>query len=181
MKEDIKEISSSDIWGWLKEHTQVDIEKKYITKLEEYLSQWGFKPTEGDEKVGGWSIRQWNNGESSSRDKYIFDLSSRAKKVSIEVHQFDDDWFKLSYWRNFSTYDEEVTRYICDQFDAVLYQLDICMVDLPKVNDTKWNDDIKNRKKLKKQKEEVLNKIRKKIMGFTDFNNLNDFRKLNNI
>jgi hypothetical protein len=174
MKEDIKEISSTDFYSWANEHTKVDIEKKYITKLEEYLSQWGFKPTEGDEKVGRWGIVSLNG-------KYIFDLSSRAKKVSIEVHQFDDDWFNLSYWRNFSTNDEEVTRYICDQFDAVLYQLDICMVDLPKVNDTKWNDDIKNRKKLKKQKEEVLDKIRKKIMGFTDFNNLNDFRKLNNI
>jgi hypothetical protein len=51
------------------------------------------------------------------------------------------------------------------------------MKDVPKLNDTKWNDDIKMRKELVRQKEEVIDKIGKKIMSFTDFNNLNDFKK----
>ena len=178
MEHDIKEISSSDIHIWRLEHTQVDIENKYVTKLETYLSQWGFKPiSKGPGRRGSeMSIKNTNIGR-----KNFFDLTSRDKKVSIEICQFDDEWFNLSYWTDFSTQDEDCTHYICDQIDAVLYQLNICMKDLHKVNDTKWNDDIKNRKELKRQKEEVIDKIGKKIMSFTDFNTLNDFRKLNNI
>jgi hypothetical protein len=173
MEHDIKEISSSDIHTWRSEHTQVDIEKKYVTKLETYLSQWGFKPiSKGPGRRGSeMSIKSTELGEYS---KDYFDLTSRDKKVSIEIRQFDDDWFDLT---DYST----AGRYICDQIDAVLYQLNICMKDLPKVNDTKWNDDIKMRKELKRQKEEVRDKIGKKIMSFTDFNTLNDFKKLNNI
>jgi hypothetical protein len=174
MEHDIKE--TSDIHDWREEHTQVDIEKKYVTKLETYLSQWGFKPKGNKHKheEDGWFIRV-----SPNRD--IFDLTSRDKKISIEIRQFDDDWFDLSYWTDYSTADEDTTYYICDQFDAVIHQLNICMKDIPKVNDTEWNDSIKNRKELKNQKKEVIDKIGIKIMSFTDFNDLNDFKKLNNI
>jgi len=178
MEHDIKEISSSDNHTWRSEHTQVDIEKKYVTKLETYLSQWGFKPiSKGPGRRGSeMSIKNTELGEYS---KDYFDLTSKDKKVSIEIRQFDDDWFDL--WTDYGGEDERCTRYICDQIDAVLYQLNIFMKDIPKVNDTKWNDDIKMRKELKRQKEEVIDKIGKKIMSFTDFNTLNDFRKLNNI
>ena len=184
MEHDIKEISSSDIHTWRSEHTQVDIEKKYVTKLETYLSQWGFKPiSKGPGRRGSeMSIKSTELGEYS---KDYFDLTSR--KLSLEIRQFDDDWFDLGVWTDFDNEDERCTSYppmatfICDQIDAVLYQLNICMKDLPKVNDTKWNDEIKMRKELVRQKEEVRDKIGKKIMSFTDFNNLNDFKKLNNI
>jgi hypothetical protein len=180
MEHDIKKISSSDNHTWRSEHTQVDIENKYVTKLGTYLSQWGFKPiSKGPGRRG--SVMSIKNTEYGMYSKDYFDLTSKDNKVSIEIRQFDDDWFDLAYWTDYSTLDEDVGHYICDQIDAVLYQLSICMKDLPKVNDTKWNDDIKNRKELVRQKEEVIDKIGKKIMSFTDFNTLNDFRKLNNI
>ena len=176
MEYDIKKLTVEEAHSWADEHTELNIENKYVNKLETYLSAFGFKPI--SEGPGG------RGSEMSIKDsdgyKYYFDLTSSDRYVSFEVRQYEDDWFILSYWENFGKNSELFSIYVCDQFDAVLYQLNICMRDLPKINDTKWNKDIDDRIDLEKQKKKVIDIMNTRIMSFSRFD-LDNFKQINNI
>ena len=68
--------------------------------------------------------------------------------------------------------------YICDQFDSVLKLLDQCFKYFPKKDDPKWNSNIE--KEFLKKRDRLLNseldKVRKRIMSFKDFDDLENWK-----
>jgi hypothetical protein len=172
---DIKKISSGEYWDWKGKNKPVDIEDRYVKELNNLLSEFGYDV---------YSKRRHRNDMSSSHDDqiYIFDMTfdlrdypkvKKLKPLSIEVEQFDDEWFILKFWNNYASSLEKLNIYVCDQMDSVIHQLEQCLKTFPKTKNPKWNKEIQS--EFIKRRDELIKNVTNHIMTFTDFKQLDEF------
>jgi hypothetical protein len=167
MEHDIKNLNTSE-WGeWLENQinnsTFEDIQKKYIDKLSKYISH--------------FELHRYGYKTPTRQAGKVFDYVSPEDRISFEVHQFEDEWFALLFWVDYNPGQAvQVSYYICDQFDAVIHQLNICMRGQKKIKDSSWNETID--KDLEEKKQLLIKKVSKKILSFKNFKEINDLNGL---
>ena len=165
MEHDIKKVSKNDWNEWVDNNTQEVIQKNYIDKLSKYISHFDLH------RYGHRTLSGTNGGSR-------FDYSSVQDKISFEVYQFEDEWFGLIFWYEYNTPSQSHEYYICDQFEAVIHQLNICMKGQQKLklNDPTWNQGLE--KDLEEKKRILIKKVSKKILSFKNFIEIDDLNDL---
>lgn len=167
MEHDIKNVNRSEWREWLENQinnsTFEDIQKNYIDKLSKYISNFELH-------------RYGYKTPTPTRRGKIFDYASPDDRISFEVHQFEDEWFALLFWVDYNTEYQQVSYYICDQFDAVIHQLNICMRGQKKLKDSSWNETID--KDLEEKKQLLIKRVSKKILSFKNFKEISDLNGL---
>lgn len=193
MKYNVREMDATTYHQWLEENkiNRVNLESRYIKKLLEYIQQFGYSET--DVSLNTIDERTRKNKERGYIPIPIggvvevdyMDLTYRSPigekrkltPISMEIYQFDDDWFILKFWTNYSSSGEKLNIYLCDQFDSLMKQLDKCFKTFPKINDPKWNQNIKLEFEKRRDKllKKALDRTTKHIMSFTTFKELDQY------
>jgi len=168
MEHDIKNVNTSEWREWIENQinnsTFEDIQHKYIDKLSKYISH--------------FDLHRYGYKTPTRQAGKVFDYTSPDDRISFEVHQFDDEWFALLFWVDYNTDHQQVSYYICDQFEAVIHQLNICMKGQQKLklNDPTWNQGLE--KDLEEKKRILIKKVSKKILSFKKFIEIDDLNGL---
>ena len=182
MKYDIKKVSNSDSHIWLEKKTKVDIESRYVNQLKEFFKEYRYE-NYAFKRLGRDAIASNSNTEDVMVTFFDMsyghfektDASNNLKYLSVEVHQYDDDWFVLKFWNDYGSQREKIDVYICDQFDSVIHQLNECMKFFPKEGDDRKKE---IEKELIKRKNNLIKKMTKHIMSFTDFGQIEDLEDI---
>ena len=169
MKYDIKKVSNSDSQKWSNNRTITDIEPRYVNKLNEFFKDYGYENFTST-RPAGVNVKYFDMTYGSFEK-----ISDNLKLLSVEVRQYDDDWFILKFWNNYSGPREKIDVYICDQFDSVIHQLIKCMKFFPKEGDDRKKE---IEKELIKRKNNLIKKMTKHIMSFTDFGQIEDLEDI---
>lgn len=177
MNDNVREMDSTTYHQWIEDNknNQVDLESRYIKKLLEYIQQFGYSETDVN-------FNPMDNPSDSIKGMDLtydpeYDKRKRnLRSMSMEIYQFDDDWFILKFWENFPENDIS-KKYLCDQFDSLMNQLDKCFKTFPKLNDPKWNQNIKLEFEKRRDKllKKALDRTTKHIMSFTTFKELDQY------
>jgi len=180
MNDNVREIDATTYHQWIEDNknNQVDLESRYIKKLLEYIQQFGYSETNVSHiyyqvrKNKVVEVEYMDLTYDRRKENYFL---RQLTPVSLEIYQFDDDWFILKFWTNYSSPGEKFNVYLCDQFDSLMKQLDKCFKTFPKLNDPKWNQNIKL--EFEKRRAKLLKKVTKHIMSFTTFKELDQYER----
>lgn len=179
MGNDISKMTSMDFDLYFNQHKILEISPKFYERLKKYVMEFGYPEKSIKIKKGQ------KRHDPNSKYTY-FNLTwewkskspEKPKNTSFSVYEFDDEWFLVRFHKYFAAEMEHEEYYICDQFDSVLKLLDQCFKYFPKKDDPKWNSNIE--KEFLKKRDRLLNseldKVRKRIMSFKDFDDLENWK-----
>lgn len=178
MKHSIRKITTNEYFEFEESHEKIIPNPKYFNKIKEFLKEFGYESN--DVSILNTDIKSFIDFSHNPSDNKVRKKEGKNPliTISLQIHEYDDEWFILKFWNNYATQYEKIDIYLCDQFEAVIHQLNQCFELIPKINDERWNNKIE--KEFIKKRDELLkqtiDKWTKHIMSFKTFQELDEYK-----